>query len=210
MATIHHLPLQGQEPSVRDPSRSATAAPGIPLVEELKKATLGVLGSMLEKLFSRADDALFEMGERAQSDAERRRYFDAMRVLRLGQGKISRQFLDEIARNFSRAETARTPNGGTIDFDSLSIQPTEELEERIAVTNLVARAEGMHKQQIWDVERRLDIAASQLGVPVSPQALAPARICEAFGSSLRNLDAEFEVKLIIYKLFEREVVRDLH
>jgi hypothetical protein len=210
MATIHHLPLQGQEPSVRDPSKPATATPANPLVEELKKATLGVLGSMLEKMFSRADDALFEMGERAQSDAERRRYFDAMRVLRLGQGKISRQFLDEIDRSFSRADTVRPTAGSAIDFDSLSIQPTEELEERIAVTNLVARAEGMHKQQIWDVERRLDFAASQLGVPVSPQALAPARICEAFGSSLRNLDAEFEVKLIIYKLFEREVVRDLH
>lgn len=211
MATIHHLPLQGQDPSVRDPSKTATTPPANPLVEELKKATLGVLGSMLEKMFGRADDALFEMGERAQSDAERRRYFDAMRVLRLGQGKISRQFLDEIERSFSHAEVVRPSGDGTaIDFDSLSIQPTEELEERIAVTNLVARAEGMHKQLIWDVERRLDFASTQLGVPVSPQALAPSRICEAFGTSLRNLDAEFEVKLIIYKLFEREVVRDLH
>ena len=196
---------------MRDPSKTATPTPPNPLVDELKKATLGVLGSMLEKMFSRADDALFEMGERAQSDAERRRYFDAMRVLRLGQGKISRQFLDEIDRSFSYADVVKPAgSGGAIDFDSLSIQPTEELEERIAVTNLVARAEGMHKQLIWEVERRLEFAATQLGVPVSPQALAPARICEAFGSSLRNLDAEFEVKLIIYKLFEREVVRDLH
>lgn len=205
-ASIHHLQPKGSESGNRTPEQ-----PTAPIVEELKRVTLEVLTSLQTKMFARADDALFEMGERAQSDGERRRYFDAMRVLRIEQGKINNNFADAIQRSFSRAaDLPPEPSSGAIDFDELSIQPTEELEERIAITNLIARAEGLHKQLIWEVEQRLEYAARELGVPVSPRALAPERLCEAFGSALRNLDAEFQVKLIIYKLFEREVVRDLH
>jgi hypothetical protein len=207
MASIHHL-----FPTGDDAGREPTQPPAQnPLVGELKKAALGVLGGMIEKMFSRADDTLFEMGERAHSDSERRRYFDAMRVLRIDQVKITRRFNESIEASFNDFGKVRAdPRDTAINVDELSIQPTEELEERIAITNLIARAEGLHKQLVWDVERRLDFAMREIGVPVSPQALAPVRICEAFGTGIGTLDTEFQVKLVIYKLFEREVVRDMH
>ncbi len=209
MASIHHLFPTGDEAG-RDPAPAQLPAQN-PLVGDLKKAALAALGGMVEKMFSRADDTLFEMGERAHTDTERRRYFDAMRVLRIDQAKITRRFNEDIERSFNDFGKPRADNrNAMINVDELSIQPTEELEERIAVTNLIARAEGLHKQLVWDVERRLDFAMREIGVPVSPQALAPVRICEAFGAAIGTLDSEFQVKLVIYKLFEREVVRDLH
>jgi hypothetical protein len=207
MASIHQLFPTGDDAG-REPAQPPAQNP---LVGELKKAALGVLGGMIEKMFNRADDTLFEMGERAHSDSERRRYFDAMRVLRIDQAKIMRRFNESIEASFNDFGKARTDQRDTaINVDELSIQPTEELEERIAITNLIARAEGLHKQLVWDVERRLDFAMREIGVPVSPQALAPVRICEAFGTGIGTLDTEFQVKLVIYKLFEREVVRDMH
>jgi hypothetical protein len=207
MASIHQLFPAGDDAG-REPAQPPAQNP---LVGELKKAALGALGGMIEKMFSRADDTLFEMGARASNDSERRRYFDAMRVLRIDQAKITRRFNESIEASFGTFGNTRTDQGNTaLNVDELSIQPTEELEERIAVSNLTARAEGLHKQLAWEVERRLDFAMREIGVPVSPQALAPARLCEAFGSALGTLDTEFQVKLVIYKLFEREVVRDLH
>jgi hypothetical protein len=208
MASIHQLFPAGSGDDARDPGQPPAQNP---LVTELRKAALAALGGMMEKMFSRADDTLFEMGERAHTDTERRRYFDAMRVLRIDQAKITRKFSEDVERSFTNFGKSRNENrSSAINVEELSIQPTDELEERIAVTNLIARAEGLHKQLVWEVERRLEFAMREIGVPVSPQALAPARICDAFGSAIGKLDTEFQVKLVIYKLFEREVVRDMH
>ena len=149
-----------------------------------------------------ADDVLFEMGEKSSTDDERRRYFDTMRVLRLDRGKVGVAFADDLTRGFAPVVAARNTRL-EFDIDSLSIQPTEELEEKIAITNMAAKAEGLFKNPIWELERHLDYAARELGVPVSPLALGPGRICDAFGKATAVLDTEFAVKLVIYKLFDR-------
>src|SRR5882757_3890343 len=115
---------------------------------------------------------------------------------------------DDVTRGFAPVVAARNSKY-EFDLDSLSIQPTEELEEKIAVTNMAAKAEGLYKTPIWELERHLDFAVRELGVPVSPLALGPGRICEAFGKATAVLDTEFQVKLVIYKLFDRVVINEL-
>jgi hypothetical protein len=178
-----------------------------PLLTELRDSSLKVLEELAIRMFDSADDALFEMGEKASNDSERRRYFDTMRVLRIDRNRVTREFSKQLAQGFING--GKSPlQSTTFDLDSLSIQPTEELEEKIALTNLAAKIEGMYKNQIWDVERRLEIVQMR-GVPVSPQALNPSRICDAFGSAAAVLDTDFRVKLVVYKLFDRVLSREL-
>lgn len=180
------------------------------MVDELKRITFSILADLLENMLGRADDVLFKMGERAQSDGERRRYFDTMRVLRLERDRIIRQFNDALAGSFNRIQPIIEHSVESFDIEELTMQPTEDLEETIAVSNLITRAEGEHKQLIWEVERRLDFASRDMGQPVSARALSPTRICEAFRDSMAGIECEFEIKLIVYKLFEREVIPQLH
>lgn len=184
------------------------AAEPHPLVLALRDATLGVLKESLRQLFDRADDLLFEMGEKASNDGERRRYFDTMRVLRLENSRVTQTFADDFARGFAPTPMRTAADLGEFDLDRLAIQPTEELEERIAITNMAAKAEGLFKNALWEVERRLEIAVREFGIPVSPRALSPSRICEAFGAAIGELDTEFQIKLVVYKLLDRSVLRD--
>ena len=204
-ATVH--PLFSGSPQDRG-ERTAAPVPAHPLVAELREAALGVLDELVRRMFDSADDVLFEMGEKSSSDEERRRYFDTMRVLRLDRGKVGIAFADDLTRGFAPVVASRNTRF-EFDLDSLSIQPTEELEEKIAITNMAAKAEGLYKNPIWELERHLDFAARELGVPVSPLALGPGRICDAFGKATAVLDTEFQVKLVIYKLFDRVVVNEL-
>jgi hypothetical protein len=181
-----------------------------PLVAELRTAVMGVLEELTRRMFDSADDMLFELGEKSPNDAERRRYFDTMRVLRLDQTKVAHSFAEDLAHGFAPSAARRGAGPEQeFDLDSLSIQPTEELEEKIAITNMAAKAEGLFKPMIWEVERRLEWAAQQMGVPVSPTALSPGRICEAFGKGTAVLETDFQIKLVIYKLFDRVVVLEL-
>lgn len=204
-ATVHPL-FSGSPP--KSGEQTAAPAPSHPLVQELRDAAVGVLDELVRRMFDSADDSLFEMGEKSASDEERRRYFDTMRVLRLDRGKVGAAFADDLTRGFAPVATKRNTKL-EFDLDSLSIQPTEELEEKIAITNMAAKAEGLYKTPIWDLERHLETAAKDYGVPVSPMALGPGRICEAFGKATAVLDADFQIKLVIYKLFDRVVINDL-
>jgi hypothetical protein len=203
-ATVHPLfsssPQRGEQTAVPVPSH--------PLVVELRDAALAVLNELVRRMFDSADDSLFEMGEKSATDEERRRYFDTMRVLRLDRGKVGAAFADDLTRGFTPVAARRNAKL-EFDLDSLSIQPTEELEEKIAITNMAAKAEGLYKAPIWELERHLETAARDFGVPVSPLALSPGRICDAFGKATAVLDAEFQIKLVIYKLFDRVVVNEL-
>jgi hypothetical protein len=188
----------------------ALDVPSHPVALELKNVALKVLDELLLRMFESADDYLFEMGEKSPNDNERRRYFDTMRVLRLDRAKVTQAFGDDLQRGFAPPprRIAAAP-AQEFDLDSLSIQPTEELEEKIALSNMATKAEGLQKGRIWEIERRLEFAAHELGVPLSPTALSPGRICEAFGKGTASLATDFSIKLVIYKLFDRVVIQDL-
>ncbi len=205
-ASIHPLFPGGAANAATAEARAA--AEQHPLVVALRDATLKVLKDSLRALFERADDLLFEMGEKAGSDSERRRYFDTMRVLRLKSARVTQTFTEAFADGFIPVTRSQSSNLQAFDIERLAIQPTEELEQRIAIDNLANKAEGLFKHALWEVEQRLAIAAREFAVPVAPQALNPARICEAFGVAIGELDTEFQIKLVIYKLLDRSVLRD--
>jgi len=50
----------------------------------------------LQMLFDNADETLFEMADKAQSDAEQSLYFEAMRDVRLKRKNIERGFLEQL------------------------------------------------------------------------------------------------------------------
>ena len=207
-ATVHPL-FSANAPQARGEPQAPQAPVELhPLVAEVRNAAVAVLDELVRRMFDSADDVLFEMGEKSSTDDERRRYFDTMRVLRLDRGKVGAAYADDLTRGFAPLPAPRNAKL-EFDLDSLSIQPTEELEEKIAITNMAAKAEGIFKNPIWELERRLEFVARELGIPVSPIALGPVRLCEAFGKAVATLDAEFQVKLVIYKLFDRVVVKEL-
>jgi hypothetical protein len=178
------------------------------LAAELRKTCLALLDELARRMFDSADDVLFEMSQRAANDAERRGYIDTMRVLRLDRQRVLREFLQRLATGFEGSGRPVASLVGGVDSDELSIQPTEELEERIALGNLASKVESRCKDQIYELGCRLQ-SARERGVAIPPDVLSPARICDAFGGAAGTLDASFEIKLVLYKLFDRLLSRDL-
>src|SRR3546814_6690332 len=57
-----------------------------------------------------------------------------------------------------------------------------------------------------ELQRRLARLADLSGGGFSPEAMSPARIIRAFQDSVHDLQVDFPIKLVIYKLFDRVVV----
>lgn len=173
------------------------------LLQVRDKAALH-LRHCLQALFDNADDTLFEMADKALGPLEQHLFFEAMRAVRLKRKSIEREFIDTFHNAFSAIgrldPLARLPDAPG--------HGNEEQERAIAIHGMVEGVLARDRFALQQVCLRLQTV---IGQPVDEHynPLAPARLCRYFLQAGRNLGVGFKVKLILLKLFERYVLRDI-
>lgn len=206
-ATVHRLfpSLDGDDTPETELPPAAPPPPN-PIIEAVKAATGAIALRQLQSMFEGADDALFGMSQRSADPNDHKESFDAMRRLRLERRRIEADFLRAFLNSFQVAADNLVEE---FDLDRLAVMPTEELEEKIALGNLVAKAENLHAALLDELKLRIAHMIRDLGIPISRQALRPAVVCNAFKASLGTLDLKLDVRLLLYKLFDVSCVSRL-
>lgn len=169
------------------------------------------LKQALQVLFDNADDTLFEMADRATSNAEQNAFFEAMRDLRLKRKSIERTFLQKVSESFSslnQYEIGVAPKLDAVSFDSLSLVQNDELEETVALDAMVAKVVNRDGIALGHLTARFNTLVSKK-IEDKSNPLGPRPLCEAFLDACRSLGVEIKVKLIILKLFEKYVLTEL-
>lgn len=165
----------------------------------------------LQALFDNADDTLFEMADRAASNAEQNAFFEAMRDLRLKRKSIERGFLQKVFESFAtlnQYEIGKAPQLGTVSFESLSLVQDDVLEESVALDAMVARVISRDGTALTHLTTRLNTLISQK-LEDKSNPLGPRALCEQFMALCAGLGVEIRIKLIVLKLFEKYVLADL-
>lgn len=165
----------------------------------------------LQELFDNADDTLFEMADRAQTNADQNTFFEAMRDLRLKRKSIERGFLEMFSEAFvglaqyDPATAARQ----AVSYDPASHSSRDDLERTVAVDAMVAKVLNRDGLALGQLNARL-VALMGKHLDQSCNPLGPTLLCAFFMQAGRNLGVEIKVKLIILKLFERYVLSEVH
>jgi len=196
------------------PDHSPTSPAGrlpVALIQVRDKAAQQ-LKQALQGLFDNADDTLFEMADRASSNAEQNAFFEAMRDLRLKRKSIERGFLQKVFEGFNtlnQYEIGKPPAlQPGVSFESLSLVQDDVLEESVAVEAMVSRVMTRAGVALGHLTTRLNAMISQkLEDKTNP--LGPRVLCEQFLGACEGLGVEIRVKLIILKLFEKYVLAEL-
>ena len=163
----------------------------------------------LQILFDNADDTLFEMADRATSNAEQNAFFEAMRDLRLKRKNIERGFLQKVFESFANLNQYEIgkpqPTLDAVSFDSLSLVQNDELEETVALDAMVAKVMSRDAVALGHLTTRLNaVISKKLDDKSNP--LGPTLLSEYFLDACSSLGVEIKVKLIILKLFEKYVL----
>lgn len=183
------------------------------------KAVLGNIAGMarkqlpplLQSMLDRADTTLFEMSEKSENTTEQGHYFDSMRELR--------RLRAEIVSGFSRAledgcTQVMVGDGGAatakdnvrLASSTLSLVGESELEESLAIKVMADKIRNMEHQLLEAITQRLEcLLVPRTGKPVK-NPFSPEAICDYFQQSLTVLEADLSVRLIIYKLFDLNVL----
>jgi len=142
----------------RQPGTASTDRLG-DLLKLVRGVSLKRINALVGTLFENVDDALFDLAERAGSNAVQTEYFDGMREVRKKRQLVERVFQDNATKAFNefadgklkpvRAEAA--PQGSN---NGLALVDDVELEESLAVTSMVAKAENRLQRALYQVNQR--------------------------------------------------------
>lgn len=195
------------------PDKHSSVATGklpVALIHVRDKAA-ALLKGYVQELFASADDALFEMADRATSNNEQNTLFETMRDLRLKRKNIERSFLQqlfEIFADLNQHHIGAAPVLETYSFDSLSLVQNDALEESVAIDSMVAKVKRRDEQALQHLTARFNHVLSRK-ITTESHPLSPRVLAENFVKSCNSINFSINIKLIILKLFEKHVLSEL-
>lgn len=172
------------------------------------------LKQLVQTMFDQADDTLFEMADGAETNNLRNTYFDLMRTLRLQRHEIESHFMEQVAETFhsfmlSQSSVEDSGLFAATSMDKLSLVDNQDLEEDLATRTMVAKARNLFASELYAIEQRLMEVMPSLEIDDDNNPFSPRLFCDAFSTALSKLSFEIEIKLLIYKLFDKYVISQL-
>ncbi|HJP97632.1 MAG TPA: DUF1631 domain-containing protein, partial [Rhodanobacteraceae bacterium] len=186
------------------------------LLAAVRDMTLKETANLVAGLLDNVDDTLFDLAEKAESNASQTEYFDGMRETRKRRPRIERLFAERVSHGFSEFAAGRSTRAGSeaqkafSASGELSLVDDRELEESLAVSSMVAKADGRLSAPLIALNQRLSVLSGGRTTTNANDPLGPNALTEAFRVALGELtDINIRVRLIILKMFERYVLNSL-
>lgn len=174
----------------------------------IDQKVMTAVGSMLE----RVDDTLFDLADRASNTIEQNLYFDAMREMRIKRNRIRVEFRQKMLELFAaglRECESRQKSGDEYDLQDLSLIEEDDLEESLAVNNAVTKLSGSCREALFALDKRMGCLLEDPELEKHINPFGPENICNAFRQACQSLESGIEVRLIVFKLFEKYLVTAL-
>ena len=173
----------------------------------LRDASGQSLKSVLARFFDRADDALFELADRAGTNLDQTVYFDAMRELRLRRKAMVVSILQYVSQAFNEIGKFLPQQAAgsleDIDQDSLSLVDHSQLEQQVAIDNLINKLRNRYPEQIRLLTVRVGHLVPGIQLKDAQMPLSPDVICGGVAEACADLDIDIRAKLVVLKLFDR-------
>ena len=199
----------------KDVKRIAVSLATLPApLRKLQDKSRQALIKLLQGLFDSADDALFELADKALTNGEQNVYFESMRDVRLQRRSIEADFSQLIPETFVAIMTGQCSGSQNIPMselsdESLSLVQNDELEERVAIDGMVAKLMSGKSDQLKMLCQRIDSLVPANDINESNVPVGPVVVCENFQKASSCLDVDIRSKLVLFKLFEKSVLLQL-
>jgi len=181
-----------------------------PLISQLTGCLNEELSVLIGHMFDGADNMLFQLAENANSNEDQNQYFETMRMLRIERKQIGQNFAANLKAYIQPQPTKKESTKNTeITEDELSLIDQDEMEEMVAVSTMHSKAMSLYGEAVNHLEARVEFLSLKSSTVFNKEALAPKNICESFKDALVDIELSTNNKLVLYKLFDQEVILHL-
>ena len=205
--------------SFENMARERATTLSVKLVTQMRQVVLATIPNLIQSLYEKLDDGLFEQAlfeKSGHSDALNNLFFDTMRQLRKQRDSFIKKYVRQVMQGYDRfwdyqefEQEITESRLQDFDEDSLTLVDTGDLEEDLALDGVIAKGMRQYSKEVYGLNQRF---AAMLGVDEvtdGQNPVAPAAISQAFPASIKGLEVDLRIKLVIYKLFEKEVIQYL-
>lgn len=189
------------------------------LVQDTRSVLMNTLPKLIQSLYEKLDDGLFEQAlfeKSGKNDSLDNLFFDTMRQLRKQREGFIRIYVSTVIKNFDEFWNLQTPQEdeadsifAELDHDSLSLVDEGVLEEDLALDGVVAKGMRQFSKEVFALNQRFAAMKQIDEVTDEQNPVGPGMVSKAFPVSIKTLDVDLRIKLVIYKLFEKEVIQYL-
>jgi hypothetical protein len=182
------------------------------IVEQCRDKMLAYCDKRLAELFQNAGTALLEFAERAESNAVQSRFFEAMGQLNRRRSDIEHIFRQEMNQGFDglagggRGVLDPSEQAGLQGMELALVEP-DDMEESVAAENLILRANADCFPQLYALSLRLGAITGGHKLKDAEIPGGPSHLVRSYRRSLEGLDVEVRVKVILYALFDKFVLK---
>ncbi|NNJ90900.1 MAG: DUF1631 domain-containing protein [Gammaproteobacteria bacterium] len=205
--------------SFENMARERAMTLSVKLVSQMRETLLATVPNLIQSLYEKLDDGLFEQAlfeKSGQSDALNNLFFDTMRQLRKQRDAYIKKYVRQVMQGFDQFWNYQEfdqeiTESRLQDFDeeSLTLVDTGDLEEDLALDGVIAKGMRQYSKEVYALNQRFAAMQGVDEVTDEQNPVAPAAISQAFPASIKGLDVDLRIKLVIYKLFEKEVIQYL-
>jgi hypothetical protein len=167
--------------------------------------------------FELLDDTLFDMAEKAETNQNQTIYFETMRSIRKQRTQVFNDFFNSFKLCFKHFKNNKfdyfsqgISNSSEGKSLSLSLIDEKELDETLAISNLINKSDMVYHRHLYAFEKRFSVLASGIEINANQVPISPHVIVNSFAQCLKKLDITVTIKLIIYKMFERSIMGQLN
>ena len=176
-----------------------------PLIQLQEKSQQNLM-KLLENMFDKVDDALFELAEKSVNNSEQNIFFESMREVRLKRIDIEAQYADSYGNSFvdlfHPVGVDNKESLGAASDVGLSLMADEAVEEMVAMDAMVAKAEKHLSAPLSALYARIGSLAP-VDVDRVNNPLGPKRLCDQFSDACLQLTIDIKARLVVFKLYDK-------
>jgi len=186
------------------------------LVEELKNTLNFQLKDLFTRFFTKSDDIIFDLASEAGSNEEQSKLFELLHSIRIDKANISRGLTKAIKEYLIPVRDIQSDTDNTFELisednsEELSLVSQDTMEELVLINSITSKTVDKFSNEIGLLERRLEFLEKKTNTVFKKDALTPKHFCLSFQKSIDILESGVSDKLILYKLFEKEVASNLN
>jgi hypothetical protein len=179
------------------------------LIAACRRQLHDTLPRLMQELFEHLDDELYQLADKSASDVLQTRYFDAMRELRKLREPVEQAFLRQQLDRYDTFWTVPAAGGAQQSAAAdgeLSLVDEEELEENLAVSGMVSKAENRYHRELFALNMRFAQLKDLADLSDRQNPVGPFDLAEGFRAAMRQWGGELDMRLVVFKLFDRYVM----
>jgi hypothetical protein len=178
-----------------------------------RQQTAEFIDERWDSVFSQFDNLAFSFAEKATNSVQQGRLFEAINEVR-----NKKDFIKEVVtsynlqsfKNFEDKDSNFVPDTAAPGITVLELVKNEKLEDEIAITVMVSRANVRFTEVLWKLNQRLSVLRGSGKVNDDSNPCGPAHITYALRQAMDGVDLDTKLKLVFYKIFDKAIMLELN